>query len=163
MKNVSPAASNQRLADRMMADGHLTADGHATVLAFVGVHGGRVEDAMIENELFSEADLLRYVSTAHNTRFVSTEKLYKAALDPKILTLIPRKLADQHCVLPVMYDDVARTLSVVTPDPDNLGAMHEVKIASGARAVNAAPIVLRFAAFAENSFGSSIVFRSPWC
>jgi len=137
MKNVSPAASNQRLADRMMADGHLTADGHATVLAFVGVHGGRVEDAMIENELFSEADLLRYVSTAHNTRFVSTEKLYKAALDPKILTLIPRKLADQHCVLPVMYDDVARTLSVVTPDPDNLGAMHEVKIASGARAVNA--------------------------
>ncbi len=160
MKNVSPAATNQRLADRMMADGQLTTEGHATVMAFIGLHGGRVEDAIIENELVSEADLLRYVSTAHNTRFVSTEKLYKATIDPTLAALIPRKLADQHCVLPVMYDDAARTLSVVTPDPDNLAALHEVKIASGVRVVNALvgrPAAVR-AAIQRSYYGDASAF-----
>ena len=86
----APAASNQRLADKMMAEGKLSPDAHATVTSYVALHGGRIEDALIENGLVSEADLLRYVATQHNTRFVSTEKLYKANIDQRILALIPR-------------------------------------------------------------------------
>jgi len=134
MKTGSQDA-NHRLLDRLMADGKLSADGHATIVSFVGLHGGRVEDALIENQVMSEADLLRHVSTFHGTRFVSTEKLYKAVTDPKLLKLIPRKLAELHTVFPVMYDDAKRAISVVTPDPDNLAALHEVKIASGMREV----------------------------
>ena len=121
----------------MMAEGKLSPDAHATATSFVALHGGRIEDALIENSLMSEADLLRYVATQHNTRFVSTEKLYKASIDQRILALIPRKLAEQHQVFPVMYDDGARALSVVTPDPDNLAALTEVKIAAGVREVSA--------------------------
>ncbi len=121
----------------MMAEGKLSPDAHATATSFVALHGGRIEDALIENDLVSEADLLRYVATQHNTRFVSTEKLYKASIDQRILALIPRKLAEQHQVFPVMYDDAARALSVVTPDPDNLAALTEVKIAAGVREVAA--------------------------
>lgn len=121
----------------MMVEGKLSPDGHATVMAFIGLHGGRVEDALIENEIISEGDLLRYVATIHNTRFVSTEKLYKTQFDPKLAQVIPRKLADQHCVYPVMYDDATRTLSIITPDPDNLAAINDVKIAAGVREVTA--------------------------
>lgn len=159
---ASPATSNQRLLDRLMADGRLSADGHATIVSFVGLHGGRVEDALIENQVLTEADLLRYVSTAHGTRFVSSEKLYKAVIDPKLLKLIPRKLAEQHMVFPVMYDDAKRAISVVTPDPDNLAALHEVKIASGMRevvALVARPATVR-AAIARAYHGDASAFAT---
>ncbi len=136
MKN-SPAAFNKRLADRMMADGKLSPEAHAAVISHVGVHGGRVEDAIIDTGLMSEADLLRYLSTMFATRFVSTEKLYKANIDPGILALVPRKLADQHQVLPVMYEDAGRVLSVVTPNPHDLAVLTEVQIAASVREVAA--------------------------
>ncbi|NUP14315.1 MAG: DUF4388 domain-containing protein [Polyangiaceae bacterium] len=134
MKNVH-ADTNQRLLDQLLAQRRLTTEAHATITAYVTLHGGRVEDAIIENEILPEAELLRLIATAHNTRFVSTEKLYKAAIDPKLLNLIPRKLADQFFVLPVMYDDARRALSVVTADPDNLAMLDQVKIAAGVREV----------------------------
>ncbi len=160
MKNSPLAASNLRLADRLMADGVIGPDAHATVVAFINLHGGRVEDALIENEVLGEADLLRYVSTANNTRFVSTEKLYKATIGAALAALIPRKLADQHCVFPVMYDDNQRVLSVVTPDPDNLAALHEVKIASGVRDVTplvGRPATVR-AAISRTYYGDASAF-----
>lgn len=134
MKNPS-FASNPRLLDQLLAQRHLTSSQHATIVAYVALHGGRVEDALIENEAMPEADLLRVIATANNTRFVSTEKLYKAAIDPKLLSLVPRKLAEQYGVIPVMYDDTQRALSVVTADPDNLALLGEVKIAAGVREV----------------------------
>jgi response regulator RpfG family c-di-GMP phosphodiesterase len=129
--------SNQRLADRLMAEGLLRPDGHATVMAHVGLHNTRVEDCVVELGLMSEADLLRYVSTMHGTRFVSTEKLYKAGFDPNILQLVPRKLAEQGCVFPVMVDEVKRSITVVTPDPQDLQMLNEVKVAAGVREVTA--------------------------
>lgn len=132
-----PAASNQRLIDRMMAEGRLSAEAHATIASFVSLHGGRVEDALIENQIMSEGDLLKYVATMHATRFVGTDRLYKAKIDPNILSFVPRKLADAYGVLPVMYDEGKRALSVVTADPDDLGMLHDVKAASGAREVAA--------------------------
>jgi len=127
---------NTKLLDRLMSEGRLTAEGHATVVGFVALHGGSTEDALIDNRLMSEADVLRFVSTLHGTRFVSTEKLYKANIDPKLLQLVPRKLADQHGVIPVIYDD-KNVLSIVTGEPENLAAMQEVRAASGVRDVTA--------------------------
>lgn len=120
-----------------MAEGLLRPDGHATVMAHVGLLSTRVEDAVLELGLMNEADLLRYVSTMHGTRFVSTEKLYKAGFDPNILQLVPRKLAEQACVFPVMVDEVNRSITVVTPDPQDLLMLNEVKVAAGVREVAA--------------------------
>lgn len=119
----------------MLAEGRLTPEAHATTLGFVGIHGGRIEDALLDLGFTTEPELLRYVAMACSTRFVSTEKLYKAAIDPAILQLVPRKLAEQHAVMPVIYDGARRVLSVVTADPDDLAMLNEVKIASGVREV----------------------------
>lgn len=129
------AASNQRLIARMSADGRLNAQSTANLNAYLALNGGRVEEAILATDMMSEQDLLRYVATASNTRFVSTEKLFKAAIDPKILNLVPRKLAEQYSVVPVMYDDARRAVSVVTSDPDDLAMLNDVKMAAGVREV----------------------------
>src|SRR5688572_4385093 len=147
MKNPS-VASNMPLLDQLLAQRRLTSESHATITAYLALHGGRAEDALIDNDMLPEAELLRIVATTHNTRFVSTEKLYKAAIDPKLLTLIPRKLAEQFGVIPVMYDDGKRAVSVVTADPDNLEMLDSVKIAAGVRdvvALVARPAAIRAA------------------
>jgi len=134
MKNPN-AQTNQRIADRLLAEKQISGDAHALALGYCNIHGGRVEDALIENEVLTEADVLRLVSTFHNTRFISTEKLYKAQIDPRIVALVPRKLADLYGVMPVMIDERTRGLNVVSADPDNLQALSEVQIAAGVRSV----------------------------
>jgi response regulator RpfG family c-di-GMP phosphodiesterase len=134
MRTANPVI-NQRIADRLLHERRISLDAHALVLGYCGVHGGRVEDALVENEVLSEPDLLRLVSTMHNTKFISTEKLYRAQIDARIIGLVPRKLADLYGLMPVMFDERSRALNVVTADPDNLQALAEVKVATGVRDV----------------------------
>lgn len=129
--------NNQRMADRMLAEGFLSADDHLTATRYVAIHGGRIEEALLDIDAMTEAELLKWLSTAHGTRFVSTEKLYKAQIDPRILALVPRKLAEMHQLIPVLYDDSTKTLSIVTADPDDPTALHDVKLASGVHNVSA--------------------------
>jgi len=50
---------------------------------------------------------------------------------------VPKKLAERDTVFPVLYDSSTATLSVVTPDPDNAPALHDVQLASGVKEVRA--------------------------
>jgi response regulator RpfG family c-di-GMP phosphodiesterase len=128
--------NNQRMADRMLAEGFLSADDHLTATRYVAIHGGRIEEALLEIDAVNETDLLRWLSTAYGTRFVSTEKLYKAQIDPRLVALVPKKLAEMHQVIPVLYDDGTKTLTVVTSDPDDPIALHDVKLAAGVHNVS---------------------------
>lgn len=134
---ASVQGTNQRVADRLLAEGRITAEDHRRVVAQATKQRGRVEDAFIELGVVSEADLLKYVATLHNTRFVSTEKLSKAAIDQRVLGRVSQKTAKMHEVFPVLLDDAKSVLSVVTADPDNHVALHEVKLAAGVREVRA--------------------------
>lgn len=142
MKTVSTI--QRRIADRLLAEGAISAQAHATALNFASLHGGRVEDILVEMELVGEADLLKAIATLYNTRFVSTQKLYSAQIEARILQMVPRKLVELHTVFPVIFDGEAQVLTVATADPDNLIAFHEVKLASSVRDVR--PIVARPAA-----------------
>ena len=134
---ASVQGTNQRVADRLLAEGRITAEDHRRVVAHATKQRGRIEDAFIELGVISEADLLKYVATLHNTRFVSTEKLSKAAIDQRVLSRVSQKTAKMHEVFPVLLDDAKSVLSVVTADPDNHVALHEVKLAAGVREVRA--------------------------
>lgn len=134
---ASVHGTNQRVADRLLAEGRITAEDHRRVVAHATKQRGRIEDAFIELGVISEADLLKYVATLHNTRFVSTEKLSKAAIDQRVLGRVSQKTAKMHEVFPVLLDDAKSVLSVVTADPDNHVAMHEVKLAANVREVRA--------------------------
>jgi response regulator RpfG family c-di-GMP phosphodiesterase len=134
---MAAIATNQRVVDQLLADGRIQPAEHRQAVDYAVRNRGRIEDAIIDLGIQTEADLLKYVATMHRTRFVSTEKLSKAVVDARVMARVPRKLAELHTVCPVLYEEDAQRLSVVTPDPDNGAALDEVKLAAGVRSIRA--------------------------
>ncbi len=121
----------------MVADQLIKPEHQESVLNAVARTGERIEDALIEMKAVEEAALLKYLAALYRTRFVSTEKLAKADIDRVTLDRVPKKLAERDLVFPVLYDAQSGTLSVVTADPGNMQALHDLQVASGVKQVQA--------------------------
>ncbi len=93
------------------------------------------EEAILQLGLLSEAALLKYIANLYQTRFVSSEKLAKAGVDPALLRQVPRKLAKRLTAFPILFDQAARTLSVVAADVTDDGVRQQMQFATGARDV----------------------------
>lgn len=128
---------NQRIADRLLSEGRISGDQHRLAVAHATRHRVRIEDALVELDILKEGDLLKYIATVYGTRFVSTEKLSKAVIDPRVLAKVAKRTAELYGVFPVLLDDAASILSIVTADPDNDVAMHEIKLAARVKEVRA--------------------------
>ncbi|XYH98958.1 HD domain-containing phosphohydrolase [Sorangium sp. So ce1128] len=153
---------NQRIADRLVLEGRITPDDHRRAVEYAMRTRGRIEDAIIELDIVNEAELLKFIATVHNTRFVSTEKLSKAIIEPRVLAKVSAITATLHGVFPVLLDDRNTTLSVATADPDNDVALHEIRLAAGVRdvrAIVARPAAVR-AAIAYHYRGDTTAFNS---
>lgn len=141
---MNPLTASQRLADRFLQERRIAPELRERAHKHAMASRKRLEDAILELELASEADLLRYVSAGHKTKFVSTEKLFKASVDPTIVGLVPAKLAELHNVMPVLYQGATDSLSVVTADPDDIDALKEIRMAASVKTVQ--PLLARPAA-----------------
>ncbi|MEZ4310266.1 MAG: HD domain-containing phosphohydrolase [Polyangiaceae bacterium] len=128
---------NQRIADRLLSEGRISGDQHRLAVAHATRHRVRIEDAFVELDMIKEGELLKFIATVHGTRFVSTEKLSKAVIDPRVLSKIAKRTAELYGVFPVLLDDATNVLSIVTADPDNDAAMHEIKLAARVKEVRA--------------------------
>src|SRR5437868_15196441 len=106
-------------------------------MAILNASTERAEDVLVDNDILSEAALLKALSGIYRTHFVSAEKLSKADIPKATVQMIPRRVAETLGVFPVLFDRQTSVLSVVTPDPDNLEMLREVKLVSGAREVKA--------------------------
>jgi response regulator RpfG family c-di-GMP phosphodiesterase len=98
-------------------------------------YGGFVEEYAIEMGAVREEDLLRFLATHYRTQFVGTQKLSKAQVGRSVLDLVPLRQAEAHTVFPILFDDRSRTLSVVTPRPDDLEMIQEVRATAAVRDV----------------------------
>lgn len=121
----------------MVTDGLITPEQREATLNHLQAFGDRLEEALLDTNAVTEANLLKYLAGLYRTRFVSTEKLAKADIDRLTLDKVPKKLAVQHGVFPVLFDPKAGALSVVTADPHNAVALDEIKLVSGVREVRA--------------------------
>jgi response regulator RpfG family c-di-GMP phosphodiesterase len=137
MSNGRFSGINQRIADRLLAEGRIKREDHQRAIDYATRTKNRIEEALIDLEILTEADLLKFIATVHNTRFVSSDKLSKAVIDGRVLMRVPVRTADAHGVFPVLYDDKTGVLSVVTADPDNDVALHEIKLTAGVKEVRA--------------------------
>jgi response regulator RpfG family c-di-GMP phosphodiesterase len=106
-------------------------------LSLVHATNERAEDVLIDNDILSETDLLKALSGIYRTHFVSAEKLAKADIPRATVQMIPRRVAETLGVFPVLFDQQTSVLSIVTPDPENVELLREVKLVSGARDVKA--------------------------
>ena len=128
---------NPRLLERLVADGLLAPEQQEAALNYMQRSGERVEEALLDLKFLEEVALLKYLAALHKTRFVSTEKLAKADIDRVTLDKVPKKLAERDLIFPVLYDTTSNVLSVVTPNPDNAPALHDVQLASNLKEVRA--------------------------
>ena len=131
----SSAAPFPRVLDRLLADRKITRDQYESTAAIWRRDGGYVEEILIDNGSFTEAELLKALAAIYRTRFVSTEKLSKAMIDKATLDLLPRKVAERNVVCPVLFDRRTATLSVVCVEPDDFKVIEEVKMATQLREV----------------------------
>ena len=128
------APVNHALLDRMVGDRVITPEQREAALSHVQAFGDRIEEALLESGVDEQA-LLKYLAALYKTRFVSTDKLAKADIDPGTLEKIPKKLAVARGLFPVLFDPKAGVLSVVTADPADTAALGEVKLVSGVREI----------------------------
>lgn len=129
--------ARKKAADLLLQARVLSREAHASVLDWVRNTEERSEEGILELGIMSELDLLKQLAAMYRTRFVTTEKLAKVDLPRATLEMVPRKVAEALCVLPVLFDPDTNALSVVTADPDNAELMREVKLVSGAKDVKA--------------------------
>jgi hypothetical protein len=108
---------NPKLCDWLVTKGLISAEQREAALGQQQLLGGRIEEALIDVRAIGELSLLKFLANMYRTRFVSTEKLAKAQIDRATLERVPKKLADQSTVFPVMYDRKTSTLSVVSRTP----------------------------------------------
>jgi response regulator RpfG family c-di-GMP phosphodiesterase len=101
----------------------------------------RVEEVLLELGLIGEPELLKSLAARYKAHYISTERLAKAEVGRAVLDMVPQKFAEKVGVCPLMFDGGAHVLTVVTADPDNLEALREVQLASGAREVK--PVLAR--------------------
>jgi response regulator RpfG family c-di-GMP phosphodiesterase len=130
-------APQSRLLERLVSDKLITPEHQEAALNIVARTGDRIEEALLELKAIDEVALLKHLATLHKTRFVSTEKLAKAEIDPTTLAKVPRKLAERAGIFPVLYDPQTSTLSVVVADPGDIQALNDVQVASGVKEVRA--------------------------
>jgi response regulator RpfG family c-di-GMP phosphodiesterase len=131
------APPKNRLLERLVAEKLVTPEQQEAVLNVIARTGDRAEEALLDLKAIDELTLLKHLATTHKTRFVSTEKLAKAEIDPTTLAKVPRKLAERAGVFPVLYDAATATLSIVMPDPGDIQTINDVQVASGAKEVRA--------------------------
>jgi len=116
VKAVSLGASQEQSArirgvailDRLVAEGNVSPSLYDEVLMHAQRTQSTAEEAILQLGLMSEAELLKYIATLYRTRFVGSDRLAKAAVDPQLLKKVPRKLAKRLTAFPILYDKLSR-------------------------------------------------------
>ncbi|MGB5697530.1 MAG: HD domain-containing phosphohydrolase [Polyangiales bacterium] len=123
------------ILDRLVAEGQVPPSLYDEVLMHAQRTESTAEEAILQLGLITEGDLLKYVAGVYQTRFVGSDKLAKAGVDPKLLQQVPRKLAKRLIAFPILYDARTRTLSVVAADVTDDDVRQQMLFATGARDV----------------------------
>jgi hypothetical protein len=121
--------------DRLVAEGQVSPSLYDEVLIHAQRTQSTAEEAILQLGLMSEGELLKYIAGLYRTRFVGSERLAKAGVDPLLLKQVPRKLAKKLTAFPIMYDTRDRTLSVVAADVTDDDVRQQMQFATGARDV----------------------------
>jgi response regulator RpfG family c-di-GMP phosphodiesterase len=132
-----PKSAPLTAGDILVRSNLLTNDQHTQALAHAAQDRVRVEEAILDLGMLTEAVLLKALSAHFQTQFVSSEKLAKTNVDKPTLAMIPREAAEALGLFPVMFDPKTSTLGVVTANPGDTEALRNAQGVSQARVVRA--------------------------
>ncbi len=122
--------------DRLVVEGQVPPDRYDEVVIHAQRTQSTAEEAILQLGLMTETVLLKYIAGIYKTRFVSSERLAKAAIDLGLLQKVPRKLAKRLTAFPILYDAKTRMVSVVAADMTDEDVRQQMTFATGARGVH---------------------------
>ena len=123
------------ILDRLVAEGQVSPSLYDEVLLHAQRTQSTAEEAILQLGLMSEGELLKYIAGIYRTRFVGSDRLANAGVDPALLKKVPRKLAKRLTAFPILFDNRSRTLSVVAADVTDDDVRQQMQFATGARDV----------------------------
>ncbi len=131
-------ATQRRLGELLVSAGILEGDALAKGLELQREHGGHLVDVLIRNRLIEERAALRYVAESSGARYITTDKLRQAKLEPDLLDKVPARHAEKLGVLPLSFVPATGTLTLAVAELDS-GLVEQVRLAAGVR--NVVPII----------------------
>lgn len=123
------------ILDRLVADGKVPGDRYEEIVIHAERVGVPIEEVLLQLGMMNEGELLKYLAAIYQTRFVSTDKLSKAAVDPALIRAVPRKLAERLVAFPILFNPTTRVLSVVAADLTESDISKQMQFATNARDV----------------------------
>jgi len=130
-------AERKRLGERLVEAGFLSTEHLDTALEYQNEHGGLIGDVLVQQGYVTEVAMLRFLAAEYNTRYVSTDKLAKVKIPSAILERVPVRMAEAKMVLPILWDDSRKVLSVVMATPQDTELQIELQLVSESASVQA--------------------------
>jgi hypothetical protein len=123
---LKPAGRAEKLGERLVRDGLVSADQLAVATAQQREYGGLLPVILIRFGVVSEDDLAACLHREYRVPLVDL-----STVDPlaDVLELIPLEMARQHAILPIGLS--GSTLTVAIADPSNVDGLASVKFRSG--------------------------------
>jgi hypothetical protein len=123
---AKPAGRAEKLGERLVRGGVISADQLATAAVQQREHGGLLPVLLIQFGAVSEDDLAACLHREYRVPLVDL-----STVDPPaaVLRLIPLEMARRHAILPIGLS--GSTLTVTIADPSNLDGLTAVKFRSG--------------------------------
>ena len=128
---VPAALPRRRLGDLLVDAGVLT---HAQIDDALAASppGERLGTTLLRLELVNEAEIAEAVATQLGLRRVDLEN---DPVEPEAIDRLPARIAMRHAVLPIRLE--GDTLVLATPDPSDIVALDDVRLASRVRRIEA--------------------------
>lgn len=128
------AAPQRRLGELLVSAGILDAGTLARGIELQRENGEPLLDTLIRHQLVDERAALRCIAEVSGARYIATEKLRQARLEPDLLDRVPARHAEKLEVLPLSFAPATGTLTLAVASLDP-GLLEQVRLAAGVRVV----------------------------
>ncbi len=88
--------------------------------------GGRLGSSLVKLGMLEESELTSFLSKQYGVPAIN---LSDFDIDSEIISLVPKEVADKHCMIP--FNRSGSTISVAMSDPSNIFAIDDIKFITG--------------------------------
>src|SRR3989344_244389 len=156
-RNIFPqdvSSTNQKtLADILVAKGVLDSE-HARQVKFSEIQTGKSqEDILSEQNVVSEADLVRAKAELYNVTYVDLDT---QPASPEALSSLPQQVAERFGVFPITVDLTNKVIVIAMKDPLDLAAISFVEQKTGLRVDPRAAEPTKIANYIASGYSTSL-------
>ncbi len=88
--------------------------------------GGRLGSSLVKLGMIAESELTSFLSKQYGVPAIN---LNDFEIDPDVIGLVPRDVAEKHCLIPINRS--GSTVSIAMGDPSNIFAVDDIKFITG--------------------------------